>query len=159
MCIYIYIYIPSKYYMYIYIDIYIFLKRKIKRMDQSFLKSIWRYMAEGVHVRTFGHSTAFTVPAFKNRGHVSTVIKWSMSPLGNSISACLTCYYCFETSMSNHIKLMSPSLCCSLRCCCRSKRRREMVWPDAKGDADPDCLQQQCRHQQQYDLGGQRRFC
>ena len=116
-------------------------------------------MAEGVHVRTFGHSTAFTVPAFKNRGHVSTVIKWSMSPLGNSISACLTCYYCFETSMSNHIKLMSPSLCCSLRCCCRSKRRREMVWPDAKGDADPDCLQQQCRHQQQYDLGGQRRFC
>lgn len=53
MYIYIYIYIPSRYSIYIYIDIYIFFKRKIKRMDQSFLKSIWRYMAEGVHVWSF----------------------------------------------------------------------------------------------------------
>lgn len=47
---YIYIYTFEVYTVYIFISTYIFFKRKIKRMDQFFLKSIWRYMAEGVHV-------------------------------------------------------------------------------------------------------------
>lgn len=44
ICIYIYISIPSRYIQYIFISTYIyFFKRKIKRMDQSFLKSMAVY--------------------------------------------------------------------------------------------------------------------